>query len=166
MGEIKITKRQEYVSRYAWERERYEFWPAITPLLQIQSSSSSSWGSFLVVSTRVHGNVGISLAAGLVNRAVWKRLHDGYFQRIQRLFHAPLSLKGILRETVSSPTGWKGCNPRETWNATSQRILIHRVRMKNKGGKKEREKEKHAERYNRAWVVNVTFSCMRAANER
>lgn len=69
MGEIKITKCQEYVSRYAWERERYEFWAAITRLLQIQSSSSSS-GSFLVVSTRVHGNVGISLAAGLVNRAV------------------------------------------------------------------------------------------------
>lgn len=144
MGEIKITKCQEYVSRYAWERERCEFWPAITRLLQIQSSSSSS-GSFLFVSTRVHGNVGISLAAGLVNRAVWKRLHDGYFQRIQRLFHAPLSLKGILRETVSSPTGWKGCNPRETWNATSQRILIHRVRIKNKGGKK-REKKKNTRR--------------------
>lgn len=142
MGEIKMTECQAYVSRYTWERERYEFWPAITQLMEIQLSSS---GSFLVVSTRVHGNVGISLAAGLVNRAVWKRLHDGYFQRIQRLFHAPLSLKGILRETVSSPTGWKGCNPRETWNATSQRILIHRVRMKNKG-KKNKEKKKNTRR--------------------
>ena len=41
------------------------------------------------------------IGRGSLTRSESGSVHDrGYFQRIQRLFHAPLSLKGILRETV------------------------------------------------------------------